>query len=110
EPEVATCAPLWCRPVGGPYGPDDGFQVFPSLHVAYTVGIWLMFRRYAPRLTVPFGLFVVAIMASTAPLTRHYSVAVPGGVRLGVVGFGLARVLGWRAAHASAAVEAWLRG
>jgi membrane-associated phospholipid phosphatase len=103
QPDVATCLSLSCRLLNHMYGLDDGFNIFPSLHVAFPVAVWFMFRTYSPKLVAPFGVVVVLIMASTVLLKRHYLWDMPTGALLGYgtfrvgqsVGGALAKTLGF---------------
>ncbi len=103
QPDVlATCQTLSCRLLDHMYRIDDGFNIFPSLHVAFPTAVWFMFRKYSPMLVIPFGIVALLIMASTVLLKRHYLADVPTGAMLGYacyrvgqsVGPALAKTLG----------------
>lgn len=100
--QLLACAPMflmpirvWHDPVSGSglavellrliYAVDEGFNVFPSMHVSYVsylacVGVKLGGRR----MILPLWGFTALIMASTLLVKQHYIVDLPAGLALGV--------------------------
>lgn len=94
QPDVSSCPTVSCRVLDHMYQLDDGFNIFPSLHVAYPVAVWFMFRKYSPQLLLPFGVVVVLIMASTVLLKRHYLWDIPTGALLGYATYRVGQSVG----------------
>ncbi len=59
---------------------DPGFNVFPSLHVANSLLVALIFYRYNKTLGVCFILIAVLISLSTLYVKQHYLVDIVTGV------------------------------
>ncbi len=105
QPDLAACTTTACRSLDAMYRLDDGFNIFPSMHVGYSTLVWLFFRRYMPELARPVGAVVFAIVVSTLLCKRHYFVDIPLAVAMACVvypvscrvGPRLARALGVRA-------------
>src|SRR5205085_4886332 len=77
QPDISSCTSTLCRMLESMYRLDDGFNIIPSLHVAYSTLVWMFFRRYMPELTWHVGIVVFLIALSTLLLKRHYFVDVP---------------------------------
>jgi membrane-associated phospholipid phosphatase len=99
QPSLDACHTVSCAMLRWFYRVDNGFHIFPSLHVAYPTMVWLFFARYYPVLRVLFGALVLAIWASTVLLKRHYLVDIPAGIVLGVA-------CSWLALHTGAPLAA----
>ena len=65
--------------VGIIYRIDPGFNVFPSLHVANSLLVALLFYRYNKSLGILFILIACLISASTLFVKQHYFVDVVAG-------------------------------
>lgn len=101
QPDISSCPSTLCRMLAAMYRLDDGFNILPSLHVAYSTLVWLFFRRYMPELRWYVGMLVFLIALATVLLKRHYFVDIPAGIVLATVVFHAARVLGPRLADAT---------
>ena len=55
---------------------DPGFNVFPSMHVANSLLVALIFYKYDRRLGVPFMAIAVLISLSTMFVKQHYALDV----------------------------------
>jgi membrane-associated phospholipid phosphatase len=80
QPDLHACPTLSCKALQWMYETDDGYHVFPSMHVALSTlsaGIfWQRERRYALVPMVLAGLIVLA----TVLCKRHFLVDVPAGI------------------------------
>jgi hypothetical protein len=94
QPDLGECASLQCSMLEAMYRADEGFNIFPSLHVAQPTMITCFFWRYWRPGAIAMGLLTVGIMASTVLLRRHYLVDLPAGVALGMLAYALGRLLG----------------
>jgi hypothetical protein len=94
QPDISACATASCRSLAAMYRLDNGFNIFPSMHVGYSTLVWLFFRRYMPELSRAVGAVVLAIAASTLLCKRHYIVDIPAAVVLAVVVFALSQRYG----------------
>lgn len=66
------------------YSVDLGWNLFPSLHVAHSVLVALLFGKYASRKTACWvWLGTLLISASTLLVKQHYLIDVPAGMLLG---------------------------
>src|SRR5262249_47037748 len=86
-PDLGGCPTVSCRLLEAISATDDGFNIFPSLHVANTVMVWLFLRRYLPSISLPYGILVSAIVISTLTTHRHVIADLPAGAALGVLGY-----------------------
>ncbi|MBI5513031.1 MAG: phosphatase PAP2 family protein [Deltaproteobacteria bacterium] len=100
QPSLVGCQGVDCAVLGWFYRVDNGFHIFPSLHVAYPTVVWLFLARYLPRARAPVGLWVLAIWASTVLLRRHYLWDIPAGALLAVGAYALGRRVGGPVARA----------
>jgi membrane-associated phospholipid phosphatase len=87
DPQLGDCTTLACDVLVGMQSLDGGFNIFPSLHVAYPVVVLLLIRRYLPVAQIPVAIVVLGIMASTVLLKRHALVDVPAGALLGITAY-----------------------
>ena len=101
QPDLAGCSGVACGMLATMYGVDRGFNIIPSMHVAYSTLVWLFFRRYMPEIARPMGVLVFLIALSTLFCKRHYFVDVPAGIALAVIVFHVAMRLGPRLAKAT---------
>lgn len=103
QPDISSCAATstLCGMLDSMYRLDNGFNILPSLHVAYSTLVWLFFRRYMPELRWYVGTLVFLIALATVLLKRHYFVDIPAGVALATLVFHAARALGPRLADAT---------
>ncbi len=62
------------------YKVDPGFNVFPSLHVANSLLVALIFYRYNKKLGILFILIAVLISISTLYVKQHYLLDIFAGV------------------------------
>ena len=99
QPDLSSCTSASCRALEAMYRLDDGFNIFPSMHVAYSTLVWLFFRRYLRELAGVVGAWVAAIMLSTLLCKRHYIVDIPAAVALAVVMYLVAQRYGGRLAR-----------
>jgi hypothetical protein len=101
QPDISACTTGSCRSLEAMYRLDNGFNIFPSMHVGYSTLVWLFFRRYMPELSRAVGGLVLAIVLSTLLCKRHYIVDIPAALVMAVVvfvvsqryGAGLARLV-----------------
>lgn len=100
EPDLSACPTLACRLITVMQGTDQGFNIFPSLHVTYSTLVWLFYRRYMPEVGRPLGVLVYAIALSTLFCKRHYLVDIPAAVAVAVGTFHVAVAAGPRLAMA----------
>ncbi len=100
QPDISWCTSTSCRALDAMYQLDNGFNIFPSMHVGYSTLVWLFYRRYMPELATPVGFVVLAIGVSTMTCKRHYFVDIPTAVAMAVVVFYASRSLGPRLAKA----------
>jgi membrane-associated phospholipid phosphatase len=100
QPSLSGCGSAACGVLRWFYRVDQGFHIFPSLHVAYPTVVWLFLARYLPRTRAPMALWVLAIWASTVFLKRHYLVDIPAGALLGYGAYLLGRRVGGPLARA----------
>lgn len=70
---------LSTKAVGIIYRIDPGFNVFPSLHVANSLLVALIFYRYNRRLGIFFILIACLISASTLFVKQHYFLDIVAG-------------------------------
>lgn len=98
QPDLSACATTACRSLDAMYRLDDGFNIFPSLHVGYSTLVWLFFRRYMPELSRYVGALVFGIVLSTLLCKRHYFVDLPIAVAMACVVYPLALRVGPRLA------------
>ena len=96
QPDLAACTTASCRALAAMYRLDNGFNIFPSMHVGYSTLVWLFFRRYLKDLARPVGCVVLAIILSTLLCKRHYIVDIPAAVVMALLVFELARRYGGR--------------
>lgn len=101
QPDISRCSTTLCGMLDAMYVLDKGFNILPSLHVAYSTFVWLYFRHYLPELRWYVGALVFLIVLATVLLKRHYLVDIPAGIGLATVVFHAARVLGPRLADAT---------
>ncbi len=71
RPEV-TASSLSTKAVALLYSIDPGFNVFPSLHVANSLFVALIFYRYSKPVGILFMLIAVLISISTLYVKQHY--------------------------------------
>jgi membrane-associated phospholipid phosphatase len=92
QPSLAGCTTADCAALDLMYRSDEGFNAFPSMHVAYSVFVaaffWEHARRWSP---VPIAL-AVGIAASTVLCKRHFLVDVPTGAALALAARPVARL------------------
>lgn len=100
QPDLSGCDALPCRMLEPMYRLDDGFNIFPSLHVGYSTLVWLFFRRYMPEVARPILAVLFAIALSTLFCKRHYFVDLPVAVAMGVSVHLVALATGHRLAKA----------
>lgn len=99
QPSLIGCTSTSCALLNFFYEADRGHHIFPSLHVAYPVCIWLLLRRTMPGwISHPFLIVAAAIALSTVLLKRHALVDVPAGVLTGFLGHRVGMLGGRRAA------------
>jgi membrane-associated phospholipid phosphatase len=67
------------------YRYDQGFNVFPSLHVAHSVLVALIFWQYRRDWFPLVGFGALLIAASTVLIKQHYLVDIPAGALLAMV-------------------------
>lgn len=96
QPDISACTTASCRSLAAMYRLDNGYNIFPSMHVGYSTLVWLFFRRYMPELARPVGAVVLAIVLSTLLCKRHYIVDIPAAVLMAVLVFRLAMRFGLR--------------
>ncbi len=71
---------LSTKMVGIIYRVDPGFNVFPSLHVANSLLVALIFYRYNKTLGIFFILIAILISLSTLYVKQHYFLDVVAGI------------------------------
>jgi membrane-associated phospholipid phosphatase len=96
QPDLGTCTTIECTLLEVMYRADEGFNIFPSLHVAQPTMITCFFWRYWKPGAIAMALLTAGIMASTVFLRRHYLVDIPAGAALGVMAYVLGRAFGPR--------------
>ncbi len=91
QPSLAACSAVDCNALDVMYRSDQGFNAFPSMHVAYSVFVagfyWDHLRKWS---FVPIAL-ALGIAASTVLCKRHFVVDVPAGAALALCARPLAR-------------------
>ncbi len=100
QPDISWCTSASCRALDAMYRLDNGFNIFPSMHVGYSTLVWLFYRRYMPEVARPVAFVVLAIGVSTMVCKRHYFVDIPSAVIMAAVVFMASRALGPRLAKA----------
>ena len=84
QPSLASCGSAGCTALDVMYRSDEGFNAFPSMHVAYSVFVAAFFWEHAR--SRKWALLPVAlacgIAASTLLCKRHFVVDVPAGAAL----------------------------
>ncbi len=100
QPDLSTCTTVACRSLDAMYRLDNGYSIFPSMHVGYATLVWLFFRKYMPELALAVGALVLAIVLSTLLCKRHYIVDLPAAVVMAVVVFRVSQRFGPRLARA----------
>lgn len=104
QPSLATCDSASCRALDVMYRSDDGFNAFPSMHVAYSVYVALFFRDHLRKWSpIPIAL-AAGIALSTVLCKRHFVVDVPAGATLALASRPVAKaaasfVARWRVAR-----------
>lgn len=105
QPSLAGCTSPGCAALDLMYRSDEGFNAFPSMHVAYSVFVaaffWEHQRRWSP---VPIAL-AVGIAASTVLCKRHFLVDVPTGAALALAARPVARLAAGPLARACRALR-----
>ena len=99
QPDLSGCTTASCRSLAAMYRVDNGFNIFPSMHVGYSTLVWLFFRRYMPEVARAVGALVLAIVLSTLLCKRHYIVDIPAAVVMALVVFAAAQRYGGRLAR-----------
>jgi hypothetical protein len=94
QPDISACTTAPCRSLALMYRLDNGYNIFPSMHVGYSTLVWLFFRRYMRELARAVGAVVLAIILSTLLCKRHYVVDIPAAVVMAVLVFALSRRYG----------------
>jgi len=94
HPDISDCQSVACRLLGAMYQADNGFNIFPSLHVAGPIMISLFFWRYLRPVASVYGVISIGIIVSTVLVKRHYLVDLPAGALLGGFGYLLGRRIG----------------
>lgn len=80
QPDLHTCPSLSCRALEWMYNTDDGFHVFPSMHVALSTLSAVIFWRYLPKFAIPPSILAFLIAMATVLCKRHFIVDVPAGL------------------------------
>lgn len=62
------------------YSIDPGFNVFPSLHVANSLFVALIFYRYRKSIGIVFLVIAVCISISTLFVKQHYALDIAAGL------------------------------
>jgi membrane-associated phospholipid phosphatase len=99
QPDLSACTTASCRSLAAMYRVDNGFNIFPSMHVGYSTLVWLFFRRYMPELARMVGVLVLAIVLSTLLCKRHYIVDIPAAVVMALIVFAASQRYGDRLAR-----------
>jgi membrane-associated phospholipid phosphatase len=85
QPDLHACPTLSCKVLQVMYGTDDGYHVFPSMHVAMSCLsaslYWSCDRKYA---AIPIVL-AIAIVFATVLCKRHFFVDLPAGMVVTVI-------------------------
>lgn len=66
------------------YEVDRGYNILPSLHVAHSVLVALLFRSLRPRWFPPVALFSGVICVSTVLIKQHYLLDLPAGLAVAI--------------------------
>lgn len=94
QPSLGACTSLDCTALDFMYRSDEGFNAFPSMHVAYSVFVasfyWEHKRRWS---LLPIAL-AVGIAASTVLCKRHFLIDIPTGAALALCVRPVARLAG----------------
>lgn len=69
------------------YQVDEGWNVFPSLHVAHSVFVALLVWRFRRSWWLPIACGSTLISLSTVLIKQHYVVDIPAGAVLAMVAF-----------------------
>ncbi len=99
QPDLHACGTAACKALQAMYDLDQGFHVFPSMHVAISVYTALFWRARAPRYWHLPGLLALAITASTVLCKRHYLPDIPAGIMVALAVRPLAVAAGPRVAR-----------
>lgn len=79
------------KAVRGLYAVDEGWNLFPSLHVANSIYVACLAARFLPEAwSLVFFAAAILISASTVLIKQHYLVDVPAGAALGLSAYALA--------------------
>jgi len=90
-PALDGCPGLGCSTLAFLNRMDGGFNLFPSLHVAQGLVVWLVVRRHLPALAWPAGVLVIGIAVSTVLTKRHFVIDIPAGLACGLLVYLAAR-------------------
>lgn len=99
QPDLHACGTAACKALQAMYDVDQGFHVFPSMHVAISVYTALFWRARAPRYWHLPGLLALTITASTVLCKRHYLLDIPSGILVALAVRPLAVAAGPRVAR-----------
>lgn len=91
QPSLALCTDADCRALDLMYRSDEGFNAFPSMHVAYSVYVASFFWEHARKWALVPILLACGIAASTLLCKRHFVVDVPAGAALALAARPLAK-------------------
>lgn len=105
QPSLAACTAIDCRALDVMYRSDQGFNAFPSMHVAYSVYVALFFLDHARKWALVPVLLAIGITVSTLLCKRHFIVDLPVGAALAFA----ARPVAKRAAKTFARLFRFLR-
>jgi membrane-associated phospholipid phosphatase len=79
QPDLHACPTLSCRALQWMYDADDGYHVFPSMHVALSTLSASVFWRFMRKYFLPPATLAFLIVLATVLCKRHFIVDVPAG-------------------------------
>jgi membrane-associated phospholipid phosphatase len=79
QPDLHACPSLSCAALQWMYDADDGYHVFPSMHVALSTLSASVYWRFMRKYVVPPSILAFLIVLATVLCKRHFIVDVPAG-------------------------------
>ena len=102
------CWSLSCAMVERIYDLDPGYNIFPSLHAAHALMVWLFFMAVGSKMRWWVGGLSASIIASTVLIKQHYLIDVPVGLLYGAGAAYVARETAWPLLERLSAWRTWL--